>query len=562
MPAALGQSPNALPNRRVGVNTSATRNDGRAAHLVNHAAVEMSLMARRNPKRPSSGTQSAESSARPSRAVWYVILISLGLGIITRIIAILIAPQTSYLPDHISNMGWSTYAVQHGPWHVYDLPKNQPVVARVLHRNGQPGNAVRLNAHACNYPPLSVYLFWLQGLVWHALDDEIVTLRPPPQLARAFNLTQPASSRVVDTRVSRFANALPGIIFDFLLAWGVAMLVRALRPDRRSRMLEALAFAITILAPPLFLDSAFWNQADSWITCLLVWCLVFLMRQRLIAAGLIYGVAIMTKPQAILFAPVFVYVFFALRFMPGGTWRRALELWKTGAVALVVVAFVAAPFMIADARSEANPDGAFRWFKRSYLGTVGMESYERTTLNAFNIWWLDMLAQGSPPPDRAGQQTFFRKLYSPDETLLGIRKGLLGKLLLGVGIVLAWLLCARKWRWAPHSWPACAFVILLAAFTLPISVHERYIYYCIPFLIALAGHEKKWIPPLIGLLLVGTFEMTSFRWASLQNIYTPGNVARSASAFLAVLTVLSLLYSYAVLTPRAKEPSAGRRPVS
>ena len=254
---------------------------------------------------------------------------------------------------------------------------------------------------------------------------------------------------------------------------------------------------------------------------------------------------------------MFVYVFFALRFMPGGRWRRALELWKTGAVALVVVAFVAAPFMIADAKSEANADGAFRWFKRSYLSTVGSESYQRTTLSAFNLWWLDMLAQGSPPPDRAGQQTFFRKLYSPDETLLGIRKGLLGKLLLGAGVVLAWLLCARKWRWAPQSWPACTFVILLAAFTLPISVHERYIYYCIPFLIALAVHARKWIAPLVLLLIVGTFEMTSFRWASLQNIYTPGNMARSASGLLAVLTVLSLLYSYAVLIPRAKEPSAG-----
>lgn len=510
-------------------------------------------MARRNPERPSGDAQRAQGSASPSRAFWHVILISLALGIVARIVAVLVAPQTSYLPDHISNMGWSTYAVQHGPWSVYDLPKNQPLVARVLDCNGQLGQTVRLNAHACNYPPLSVYLFWFQGLVWHALDDEIVTLQPSPRLRQNFNLTQPVSSRVVDTRASRFADALPGILFDFLLAWGVALLVRTLRPERRRRMLEALAFAITILAPPIFLDSAFWNQADSWITCLLVWCLVFLMRQRLIAVGLIYGVAIMTKPQAVLFAPVFVYVFFALRFVPGGTWRRALELWKTGVVALVVVAFVAAPFMIADARSEANPDGAFRWFKRSYLGTLGAESYQRTTLNAFNVWWLDLLSQGSPPTDRVGQQAFFRKLYSPDETLLGLRKGLLGKLLLGAGVVLAWLLCARKWRWAPRSWPACTFVILLAAFTLPISVHERYIYYCVPFLIALAVYEKKWILPLIGLLLVGTFEMTSFGWASLQNIYAPGSTARGASGFLAVLTVLSLLYAYIVLIPRARE---------
>ena len=51
----------------------------------------------------------------------------------------------------------------------------------------------------------------------------------------------------------------------------------------------------------------------------------------------------------------------------------------------------------------------------------------------------------------------------------------------------------------------------------------------------------------------GTFEMTSYDWASLRNLYTPGNAARGTSGFLAVLTVLSLLYSYVVLIPRARE---------
>ena len=109
-----------------------------------------------------------------------------------------------------------------------------------------------------------------------------------------------------------------------------------------------------------------------------------------------YGAALMTKPQAILFVPVFVYIFLALRFMSGGTWRRALGLWKTAGVALVVVGFVAAPFMTSDARSDSNTEGAFRWFKRSYVGTIGEQRYDRTTLNAFNVWWFDLLAQGTP----------------------------------------------------------------------------------------------------------------------------------------------------------------------
>lgn len=491
-------------------------------------------------------------SPAPSRLQWLLILIALAVGIAARIVAVLIAPQTSYLPDHISNMGWSTYAVQHGPWRIYELPANQPLVVRMRDgRTGRVGETVGLNAHACNYPPLSIYLFWLQGAVWHALDNNPITQRPSPYIVRNFGVTDPVTSRVVDTRASRFADALPGIVFDFLLAWGVAGLVRALRPRRRSATLEVLAFAITILAPPIFLDSSFWNQADSWITCLLVWCLVFLMRERLVVAGLLYGVALMTKPQAVLFAPVFVYVFFALRFMPGGTWRRALSLWKTAVTALVIVGFIAAPFMIADASREANVDGAFRWFQRSYLGTIGAERYQRTTLNAFNIWWLDLLAQGMP--QERGDVGRFLDAGAP---LLGRSKATVGKALLALGIVLAWVLSARKWRWTAQSWPVCTFVILLAAFVLPTSVHERYIYYCIPFLVALAVHERKWIVPLVVLLVVGTAEMTSFRWAT--EVFAPGSAGRNASGLLAVLTVLSLLYSYVVLLPKGKPADVGR----
>ena len=57
--------------------------------------------------------------------------------------------------------------------------------------------------------------------------------------------------------------------------------------------------------------------------------------------------------------------------MPGGTWGRTVNLIKSGVAAVLVVAVIATPFMIVDARSESNPDGALRWFKRSYVGTIG-----------------------------------------------------------------------------------------------------------------------------------------------------------------------------------------------
>jgi len=501
--------------------------------------------------KPSAGAAHGGGELPPRSALrWSLLLTGLLLALAARISALLIAPQDSYLPDHISNMGWSTYAFQHGPWRVYELPANQPLVVRVGDpRSGRVGETVRLNAHACNYPPLSIYLFWLQGAVWHALDPREVTARPSPALVRRFGVRGPVTSRVVDTPASRFADALPGIICDFLLAWGVAALVGRLRPKAPPGGRQLLAFFITLLAPPIFLDSAFWNQADSWVSCLLVWCLVFLLRERLPVAGLLYGAALMTKPQAILFAPVLLYIFAALRFMPGGSWRRALALWKAAAAALLVVALLAAPFVLHDARDPQNPDGALRWFKRSYLGTIGSARYNQTTLVAFNLWWLDLLAREAPAAP--GE---LRRLLDADRPLLGVSKATFGKALLVLSIVLTWVLCARKWSFRSESWPVCAFLVLLAAFVLPTGVHERYVYYCLPFLIALAAHRPAWSPPLLALLLVGTFEMTSFRWVGLWSgeLFRPGNAARPLSGVLAALTVLSLLYSYAVLLPRLK----------
>ncbi len=507
-------------------------------------------------------TGSSAPRAGGGRSATLIIVAALILGLAARGVALWLAPAYSYLPDHVSNMGWSTYAFEHGVWHIYDLPPHQPLVVvardrrtgRVIRdpRTGRPRYGIQFNAHPCNYPPASAYLFWLQGAIWHALDHDVVTLRPSPQFRRRYDTPAEIRSRAVNTHASRFADAFPGLVFDLLLAWGVAALVGQI--GGRGRLRRALAFAITYVAPPMFLDSAFWNQADAWITCLLVWTLVMLLRRRLTWAGVLYGLALMTKPQAILLAPVLVYIFAAMALGPGGSWRRAAALWKSVAAAVVTVAVIAAPFMIADARSDTNPDGALRWFHRSYIETIGKPAYERTTLSAFNLWWLDLLAHGRPqtPAD-------VRAAWDVNRTVLGLRKATAGKLLLGLAIVLAWSLGGWRRRWEPDSWVACAMLVLLAAFTLPTSVHERYVYYCIPFAIALAVSRPRWIVPLAALLLVGTFEMTSFRWASYPvRIFAPGEpLARNFSLLLALLTVASLLYGYVALfvRPRRREPT-------
>jgi Gpi18-like mannosyltransferase len=271
--------------------------------------------------------------------------------------------------------------------------------------------------------------------------------------------------------------------------------------------------------------------------------MVFLLRRHFTPAGVVYGLALLLKPQAILLGPVLVFVLVAMRFGPGGSWRGVGRMLGMGAVALLVAFLVSLPHSLAGARiprSElSNVDVKWHsalWFKRAYVDTVAGDLYPRVSLNAFNVWWLDWLYWGRDPQ---GART----------RVLGISKDTLGKLLLIVGILATWGLCARKWAWAPESWVVCAFLITFCAFMLPTRVHERYIYLCIPFLIALAVHRRVWIAPLLPLLFVGTFEMTSFRWAGNPD-------TRAFSVLLALMAIAAFLYSFAVLLPKSRPRTA------
>ena len=483
------------------------------------------------------------TKARPAgfSAHWQIILVAVGVGVAVRLVCVGFAPLYAYPNDHVDNMAWSDYAFQHGVLNIYDMPARYAIVQRRYNpQTGQPVAAPAVAPHACNYPPLSALIFWFQGATWNALDSDRQTLRlsgPPAEVMRRAALKPRAESPLLNTYSSRLADALPAILFDFALAWGVLLLVRALR-GKRAPLREALAFAITLLAPPLFLDSAFWNQADSWITCLLVWTLYCVLARRFVLAGVVFGAALLIKAQAILFFPVLAFIFIA------ASMRDRIGLLKSAAVALLVAALIAAPFSIADARKSNNPDGALRWFKRSYVETIGASAYKRTTLSAFNIWWFDYLSKPAPTSGRA-----FRETLNDQTTLAGLRKSTLGKTLLAASILLTFALCAWRFRWSRESWVVCAFMITLAAFVLPTRVHERYIYYCIPFVIALSVHAPRWIGPLLLLLVVGTAEMISYRFA-----FRPDPTSRGMTGFLALLTVVAFVYSYVL----ALRGNAGR----
>lgn len=516
----------------------------------------------------SNGANETTPAAAPARGLgqagWIAALVvgGLVLGAAARYVSLSYAPYYSYKPDHVDFMAWARYAHEApgGPYSMYDFANRlnnraAAVVFRAFNRDeddqwthvDQPVAV----PHSVNYPAGAGYIFWMQGWLWNQIN-------PPPPDAPTPNPNSPRlppDTRPINTLGARFVIAAPGMVFDFLMAAGVAALVWSLRREAANRIPEALGFTVTLLLPPVFLDTAFWGQADSWVTAALVWTVVLLVRRQFLLAGLVLGVGATLKPQVVLLAPVIVFVGAALWLGRGGSWMQARRILRTLVVAALTIVVVAAPFMWNDGRKpyqafQSPADKAWRgmrWIERSYVSTIGQTgaaaSYRRITLSAFNVWWLKYTNNL-----RAGQRGA--------EALNAEGVSGVGTMLLGLAVLAAYGLCAWRWRWGPEGWVALTCAVLVAAFALPTGVHERYVFYCLPFLVAMAVRRPLWWIPLVGLSLVGTFEMTSFMWVFPEKKLIETPAYWYSSVALAWVTVLSLLAVYGLLWLRPREEDA------
>ncbi len=428
-------------------------------------------------------------------------------------------------------MAWSDYAYEHGPTRAYDMPRGHPVWVA---RGAGKVEAVSVPLQ-CNYPPLSTLVFWLQGFLWHQLDDQVATGHVTRRGARGQPETLPVRSRIINTTVSRFVNALAGILADLVLAWGVLHLVRGLLP-RASPTLEIAGFALTALAPPIVIDSAFWSQSDSWVTAVVVWVVVCALRRRFWIAGGLYGAALMLKAQALIFAPVLAFACAAHALRPGGSPRDAWPAFRAGSIgALLVIASSALPFSLGKDSTS--------WVERAYVQPV-LEQYPYTTTKAFNLWWLEGAAREQPGALRDSRAR-----------VGGLTKDTIGRGLLALGVLISVVAATRRFGVDPAATVAIASLVSLAAFVLPTRVKARYIYYCLPFLIAMALRFRPWRVALGGLLILATAELT---WNLWYDIGSPG--AQALSVGLASLSVLVLVYSWAALLvgkPRDVSSRAG-----
>lgn len=231
---------------------------------------------------------------------------------------------------------------------------------------------------------------------------------------------------------------LPSILGDMFCG----MVLYLLAKSRLGHLRAMFVSAIYLFCPTVLINSAVWGQADSFCLSILLGSTLLLYREKYIPSALLYGLAIVMKPQMLCFVPM--YVFFAIRK------RRYGMLALSTVVSVLTVLMVATPF---------TDNFNYSWLIGRYIDT--MNSYSYYSVNAYNFWALINKNWAELPSGFAG-------------VLLNIS-----------GPVLATLACGfvmYKCRRDEVLFIAPP-VLMATVYMFTVKMHERYLYFALLTLI-------------------------------------------------------------------------------
>jgi hypothetical protein len=260
---------------------------------------------------------------------------------------------------------------------------------------------------------------------------------------------------------------LPGLLADLATTAVIYCWSRRWRSERGA----ALIAALYALAPPVWINVAWWGQVDALLMLPLLGAVLWLDRVGGRLSWLSWAAALLVKTQAILIAPL-LFVGTLRRHGCRGLLRDA-----TLAGGLLVAAW--APLVLA---------GQGPGLAQSYAGSV--ERFPRTTVAAYNLWFLVLLG-GS---DR------------DTEPLIGsLSYRTAGLILLGLAALLICLALLRR-----SDGPAlaeAAAALALAFFCLPTQIHERYLFLALAFLALRIASAPRLLVPYLLLVATATLNI-------------------------------------------------------
>lgn len=294
-----------------------------------------------------------------------------------------------------------------------------------------------------NYPPLTIYLYglltWIAGTWCHLTRAAGGSCTLNVGRAQSLNLFM----------------KLPTLAAELALT-GVIYAIARRHHSERAAVGFAAAYAFS---PVVLLDGPLWGQIDALSTLGLVLALLAVARGRGLAAGVLFGLTVLVKPQPVVFAPLILVAL----------WRIAGRRQALRGLAGIAGASIAVclPYLL-------PPRFELLHFWQDTRQIV--KALPNSTLSGFNLWWLV-----------GAQQVRFSDPFV----------GPLSSTLVGWALFAAALAYAlvRLWRdpTARQLWLG-AGMVGVAFFVLTTLQHERYLYPAVAlFLVAAIYQRRAWL---------------------------------------------------------------------
>jgi len=197
-----------------------------------------------------------------------------------------------------------------------------------------------------DYPPGYIYILYLLGL-----------------LRKLFSLS-------FDSTAFLILIKSPAIIADL-----TASLI-IFRMGKKNLGFASASFLSLLYAfnPAVIFDSTVYGQVDAIPALLILIVLILLYKERLKSATVVFVIAVLVKPQALIFSPVILFAFFK----PGLNKKERVKTFFASAFwAMVTFTVIILPF--------STKQGPF-WVIELYKNTLA--SYPFASLNAFNLFAL------------------------------------------------------------------------------------------------------------------------------------------------------------------------------
>lgn len=269
---------------------------------------------------------------------------------------------------------------------------------------------------------------------------------------------------------------------------------------RRPTAEAALIGGLYAIAPPLWINFAWWGQVDALLILPMVAAVVLFDRAGGRWSWVCWALALLIKPQAIILAPLMFVV----------TLRRhgCRGLAQGGGLAAAILALAATPLVLA-----GQSDGLYQ----ATAGSVGR--FPAATARAYNLWYL--VTQGRNVSDLV--------------EFGGLSFRMIGLLLVGGATGIVTLALLRRSDGLLRA--AGAAALALAFFCLPTQIHERYAFLSLAFLaLCIAANRWFYLP-----FLVITVNATINILGALRGFWPEARLWIRATPLPDVVSVVNLL---------------------